>query len=565
MLPMYIEILFNKIKEKIPSVWSKLTINERYDVSFYQGKGDKKMNIKNIRLLRINKKINFGIVLLISFSLLTANLSPVNAWVISSSQTMSGSSSYGGSGNDQGNALVEVRGFLYSTGTFEGNASFGDTTNPSLNLTSNGGKDIYISKVDPSYGNILWVKGIGGPLNDQGLSITGFDMPPGGNDLYITGTFEGTVDFDPGIGVANLTSAGGSDIFILNLDLNGNFQWVKRLWGTANSQASSITLTSNSSGVTNIYITGFFEGKVDFNPNATTYYLTSAGRSDIFVLNLTVAGNFVWAKRIGGPGSDVAYSVGNHGSANSFIHITGTFESTVDFNPAAAVANLTADSNGDTFILKLSTAGGFLWSKKLGGMTTPIGSSGGPRFIFNKCDTSSTQGTYIVGSFEGREDFDPHLTNVLKLTSLGGRDVFLAKLSSTGTLIWAKSFGGFGNDQGQAISFGEDCLYPAIYATGSFEDKVDFNPSQNITNLTSIGSTDIFVTKFDINGQHLWAKQFGGPDEDTGYAIVNRGSYMYSTGSFNSIANFHLNGPQNTLTSAGGEDLFLSALNQSGN
>jgi hypothetical protein len=519
---------------------------------------------KKIRSANKDKKMNLVFVTLMSFLLLTANLSPVNAWVLPAPQTMSGSSSYGGAGNDQGNALVEIRGFLYSTGTFSGTANFDSTG--ILSLTSNGGRDIYISKVDPSYGNFIWVKGIGGALDDQGLSITGFDMPPGGNDLYITGTFEGTVDFDPGVGVANLTSAGGSDIFILNLDLNGNFKWVKRIWGAANSQASSITLTSNiTNAVTNIYITGSFEGMVDFNPNNGTYYLTSAGRSDIFILNLTGVGNFVWAKRIGSSGSDAAYSVANHGLANDFIHITGTFESTVDFNPASAVANLTADSNGDTFILKLSSAGLYVWSKKLGGMTTPLGSSGGPRFIFNKCDTSNVQGTYLVGSFEGREDFDPHLTNVVKLTSLGGKDVFLAKLTSTGSLSWAKSFGGLGNDEGQALSFGEDCLFPAIYVTGSFQDKVDFNPAQNITNLTSNGSSDIFVTKFDINGQHLWVKYWGGPNEDIGYAIINRGNLMYSTGSFKSIANFQLNGPPNTLTSAGGDDVFISALNSSGN
>jgi hypothetical protein len=522
--------------------------------------------IKTNKIKSANKdeKINLVLVTLMSFLLVSTNLSPVNAWLLPANQTMSGSSSYGGAGNDQGNAMVEVRGFLYSTGTFSSTANFDSTG--ILSLTSNGGKDIYISKVNPSNGDFIWVKGIGGALDDQGLSITGFDMPPGGDDLYITGTFEGTVDFDPGAGVANLTSAGGSDIFILNLDLNGNFQWVKRLWGAANSRASSITLTSNiTNAVTNIYITGSFEDKVDFNPNAGTYYLTSAGRSDIFILNLTSAGNFVWAKRIGSTGSDAAYSVANHGLANDFIHITGTFESTVDFNPASAVNNLTSDPNGDTFILKLSSSGLYVWSKKLGGMTTPVGSSGGPRFIFNKCDTSSPQGTYLVGSFEGREDFDPHPTNVVKLTSLGGKDVFLAKLTSTGSLSWAKSFGGLFNDEGQALSFGEDCLFPAIYVTGSFQDKVDFNPAQNITNLTSNGSSDIFVTKFDTNGQHLWAKYWGGPDEDIGYAIINSGPLMYSTGLFKSIANFQLNGPPNTLTSAGGDEIFISALNSSGN
>jgi hypothetical protein len=519
---------------------------------------------KNFRSANRDKKINLVLVTLMSFLLLSTNLSPVNAWVLPANQTISGSSSYGGAGNDQGNAIVEVRGYLYSTGTFSGTANFDSTG--ILSLTSNGGKDIYISKVNAFNGDFIWVKGIGGALDDHGLSITGFDMPPSGDDLYITGTFEGTVDFNPGVGVANLTSAGGSDIFILNLDLNGNFQWVKKIWGTANSQASSITLTSNiTNAVTNIYITGSFEGKVDFNPNNGTYYLTSAGRSDIFILNLTGAGNFVWAKRIGSLGSDAAYSVANHGLANDFIHITGTFESTVDFNPASAVNNLTANPNGDTFVLKLSAGGLYIWGKKLGGMKTPLGSSGGPRFIFNKCDTSSPQGIYLVGSFEGREDFDPHPTTVVKLVSFGGRDVFIAKLTATGSLTWVKSFGGFGNDEGQAISFGEDCLFPAIYVTGSFEDKVDFNPSQNITNLTSNGSADIFVTKFDINGQHQWVKQFGGPDEDRGYSIINRGPLLYSTGLFNSTANFQLNGPPNTLTSAGGDDIFLSAIDRFGN
>ena len=178
---------------------------------------------------------------------------------------------------------------------------------------------------------------------------------------------------------------------------------------------------------------------------------------------------------------------------------------------------------------------------------------------------STVQGTYLVGSFEGREDFDPHPTNVVKLTSLGGRDIFIAKLTSTGTLSWAKSFGGLGNDEGHAISFGEDCLFPAIYLTGSFEGKVDFDPGVNVTNITSNGSSDIFVTKFDTSAQHQWVRYWGGPNEDVGYAIANRGINMLITGSFQSTASFQLNGPPVTLTTAGGNDIFISSLNQSGN
>jgi hypothetical protein len=103
-------------------------------------------------------------------------------------------------------------------------------------------------------------------------------VDPGGN-VYITGYFEGTADFDPGAGTYNLTSAGSWDIFISKLNASGNFVYAKQLGGNDWNEGPSIVVDPGG----NVYTTGNFEGTVDFDPGAGTYNLTSAGSKDIFV------------------------------------------------------------------------------------------------------------------------------------------------------------------------------------------------------------------------------------------------------------------------------------------
>lgn len=104
-----------------------------------------------------------------------------------------------------------------------GTADFNPGTG-TANLTTAGQSDIYISKLDAD-GNFLWAKRIGGNSWDDG---SGISLDATGN-IYVTGHFSGTVDFDPGAGTANLTSAGNYDIFICKLDAAGNFLWAKKL------------------------------------------------------------------------------------------------------------------------------------------------------------------------------------------------------------------------------------------------------------------------------------------------------------------------------------------------
>src|SRR5690606_32927100 len=115
-----------------------------------------------------------------------------------------------------------------------------------------------------------------------------------GNPI-VTGYFEDTVDFDPGAGVFNLTSAGGDDVFLLKLDINGNFVWARAIGGTGLSRGESVSCDKNN----NIFITGYFDGTVDFDPGSGVTNIT-AQNTDCFIEKLDDAGNYVWVKVLSG-------------------------------------------------------------------------------------------------------------------------------------------------------------------------------------------------------------------------------------------------------------------------
>ena len=183
---------------------------------------------------------------------------------------------------------------------------------------------------------------MGGTGTDRGGQIA----LDNSGDLYLTGWFQSTADFDPGIGVYNLTSAGNADVFLSKLDTSGNFIWAKRIGGSGNDKGVYISVDTNG----RIYTSGIFEGTVDFDPNASTYNLSSAGGTDISICKLDTTGNFLWAKQIGGIGNESggAFVL----DANGNIHITGNFESIVDFDPGTDTVNLTSAGNKDVFVSK---------------------------------------------------------------------------------------------------------------------------------------------------------------------------------------------------------------------
>jgi hypothetical protein len=148
----------------------------------------------------------------------------------------------------------------------------------SFNLIPNRLRDAYISKLDAS-GNFVWAKSIGSTDDDEVNSLT---MDASGN-VYLIGEYYGTVDFDPGPGTYNLTSATNKiEVFMSKLKASGDFEWATNIAPTADPYGyGHQTISEDATG--NIYTAGLYNGTADFDPGNGVVELTPAGGVDIFV------------------------------------------------------------------------------------------------------------------------------------------------------------------------------------------------------------------------------------------------------------------------------------------
>ncbi|CAN5265868.1 hypothetical protein BH09BAC5_BH09BAC5_12850 [soil metagenome] len=457
---------------------------------------------------------------------------------MTNAQSLLWAKSIGGANNDDGRSVAfDAIGNVYTTGSFNGTVDF-DPGAGIFNLTSAGDADVYITKLDPT-GSFLWAKSMGGTTIDVGYAIT---VDASGN-IYTTGTFQGSADFDPGIGTSILTMAGGYDIFISKLDLNGDFLWAKAMGGSTVDFSYAIAVDISG----NIYTTGYFQGTADFDPGASTYNLTSAGLSDIFISKLDYLGNFVWAGAMGGPNNDYGRSLTI--DPNGDVFTTGSFEDTADFDPGVGTSTLISTGLKTIFVSKINTAGNFVWVKAMGGTINNQGYG---------IALDQNGNILTTGSFDGTVDFDPG-AGIVDLTSQGNLDIFISKLDPSGNLLWAKSMGGISSDEGFSIAAdigGNVCL------TGYFKGTADFDPGASTFNLNSSGQLDMFVAKLDPLGNFLWAKAMGGANYEEGLSIkVDAGGNIYATGDFNGTADFDPDAGILNLSPIGGFDMFTLKLN----
>ncbi|MGZ4060735.1 MAG: SBBP repeat-containing protein, partial [Bacteroidia bacterium] len=335
---------------------------------------------------------------------------------------------------------------------------------------------------DPS-GNFVFARDIKGASGSDYIGGNSITVDATGN-AYITGYFSGTFDFDPGAGVDNLTSVPGQEeMFILKLDVSGNFVWTKQIVETSTASINGNSITLDAMG--NIYTTGVFHGYVDFDPGPATFFLTSTflPHTDMFVLKLDVSGNFIWAKNIENNGDAKSIAVDPLGS----VYTTGYFHGTVDFDHGAGYATIISSAN-DVFILKLDASGNYVWVKNMDG----TGSSQASSLVLD-----GVSNVYTTGCFDGTVDFDPG-TGVHNISSLSSiNDAFVSKLDASGNFVWAVSMGGAAATDNSGYSIALDASSD-IYTFGSFKGTTDFDPGSGTADLTSVGSSnDIFIQKLN--------------------------------------------------------------------
>ena len=446
----------------------------------------------------------------------------------------------------------------------------------------------------------------------QAFKVGGFDHDDASDcfqdsqgNYYLSGSFQETVDFDPGSGEALLTALNSLDAFLVKYDESLNYTWAIAITGNDQVNGKKIVVDENG----NTYIAGYFRGTADFDPSAGEYMI-EAEDMDGFLAKYDANGNLVWAFKLGSPESDIAYDVCLDNTGN--VWVSGKFNAPLDFDPSGNEFILSDHGLQDAFIAKYQASGDFIWAGSIGGEATlfyqPILAADNSGNIYyaghfpEEVDLDPGQGTFmassngyadiflmcldnagnlswaftiggaeydyardvivdngkvmITGFYESTSiDFDPSSGEDLH-TSEGDADSYLATYQTDGSFLWAISIESINPSNALALANDDD---HNIYLSGEFYGTSDFDPSSETYELTAQGLWDVFTVKYDDGGNLQWANYAGGNDNDIGYGILvsNDQETVMVCGKFMGWAEFDNVGPGQILSASGGFDAFV--------
>lgn len=337
-------------------------------------------------------------------------------------------------------------------------------------------------------GNLIYLYQFGsGITSDFGWYPLSFDHA---GNLVMAGRFKtNIIDIDPTAGTYNLDAVNGR-FFILKLTPLGFFKWAKNFGSTSsvNSKNDCIAVATDTSD--HIYLTGCFSDSADFDPSAATYTITGTSNKTPFIARYDSTGNFEWAKALDPTINNSNLALDDQAN----ILLTGTFSGTSDFDPDSGVVNLTSTTNEVVFISKYSNTGILKWAKKSGGIKS------------NKIVSNNSSNIFIAGSFVSIADFDPSAAVYNLETPATSTSMFISKLDSSGSLLWANG------TQGNNLTFKNQDVDDNgnLIIIGLFEGSADFNPDSTTLFLPNNGEKDIYVQKLNSSGNLEWVIDIGG-------------------------------------------------------
>jgi hypothetical protein len=423
-------------------------------------------------------------------------------------------------------------GNLYTTGFFTSPIFFG-----SFPLANAGSADIFIAKYDSS-GNIVWAKSFGGANDEGGFGISSDSV----GNIYATGYFSSpSITF----GSTTLTNVGGNDIFIVKLDAtSGNVIWAISDGSTGDDRGIGV----KADAYNNVYLTGSFASPT-LNFGTTT--LTNAGGYDVFIVKYAGAtGNRLWAKSAGGVNDENGPNANDNGGTittdpSGNVFAVGYFSSPAITLGSTTLTNTTGSY--DLFIVKYDSVGNALWAKSAGG--TGLNNDG----AFGIC-TDVLGNAFVTGAFDSPSIIFGSFTLTHPLSTSG--DIFTVKYDIGGNVVWAKNYGGIGDDIGYGICTDAQGY---IYTAGIIHsDTATFGTFTLINSAAPSG--DVFVAKYDASGNVLWAINEGGTNDDFAYdvALDTTSGTIYIAGNF---ASSSITFGATTLANSGFADIYVAKLN----
>ncbi|MCB0477684.1 MAG: T9SS type A sorting domain-containing protein [Crocinitomicaceae bacterium] len=396
-------------------------------------------------------------------------------------------------GGDSFNNMVDLKidsqGNIVATGRFKGTGDFDPGLSTTM-MTATGVSDIYIVKLQ-STGDLMWCRHFGGNY------ATIEDMSVDEDDhIYLCGGFSDTVDFDPGLGVANRITDGSTDAYALKIDENGNYENVISFGGSGSEYCSEIEITAYG----RIIVAGTYDGTVDLDPGPNTNLFSSINGPDCFVLSLDQNANSVWSMVLEGDGQAQIYEM-NKDSLDD-IYLSGSFDGIVDMDPDIGVNNFST-TGSDPFIMKLDTNGNQHWVFSYGTGYESMTST-----VIERPDV-----IYVQGRFEDTTNFDISGGQNVWVSN-GAQDIYLAKYTHCLPVIYPDSViicGDYEWVDGNIYNSTYDTA-SVVYQTFSGCDSiVAFEPTRIFINI-GVFSTDSSLYTGNISGVFQWLNCDSGMD-----------------------------------------------------
>jgi hypothetical protein len=433
-----------------------------------------------------------------------------------------------GAAEPHGVAIDPSTGDVVVVGDFWGSLDFGGGLTLSHGAVGVG-YDVFVARYDKT-GAYKWAKTFG---NGQANTAVGVAIDSTGS-VAVGGVLRGSLNFGGGV----LSSLGDADVFLAELDAGGKHKWSKS-FGVAMQDQNIDSVAIDASN--NVLIAGIARGGLSLGGGALTGF---------FIGKFDATGTHLWSKGFGA-------SIGASSPVLALDRIgnpvlAGSFATTVDFGGGV----LNAMSGSSAFIAKFNGAGTYQWAKSYGGGTDA-----------SNVATDACGNLYVTGNFFGPIDFGGGAS--LMASDSGNSYVFLAKVDSAGTGIWAKSFVGSHVDALSARGLTVDPSGKPTIACTLFSGSTDFGGGA----LASIpGDYSIAIASFDVNGAYRWAHASGLPSTGTSsFAYPNglaaNGATVILAGEFGRCTGSCVTSPPGTtlvlagktLTAVSVYDLFLAS------
>ena len=320
---------------------------------------------------------------------------------------------------------------------------------------------------------------IGGFCSEYMVDIVG-DVS---GDVYITGYLSGDVSFGSSVSLAGHEE---SDTFVAKFDSFGAVQWVKILGGDGHVSGHGIA----SDNLGNVYLVVNFCDTIRLGSET----FISSGKNDVLIVSFDSFGETRWVKRFGDDLDEFSGGIVVDGLGSIYIAAT-SFDSVL--------------FGSDVFVVKFRLSGEIQWVRNL---------FGHPVVWCSGVDVDGAGNVYLTGIFNGPAVFD-----TVWILSEGEDDIFVLKMGSSGTVQWAKSFGGSRSEGHESIAVdNQGC----VYVVGFFYDTI------RSLSLSSLGEEDMFIVKLDPFGGVQWGRSFGSDVSGCCFSVAVDDSVVWVVGYF---------------------------------